>query len=180
MRGAFRSLRVLSPDMLRAFCLASVSLERKNLFLDLTGGDRLIRDVGLQNRPDEYCAVRVAGVGSHARQRVEEKRLSIVRPTAALPYSERELNPHKPFGLTDFKSDASTDSAIRACPPLRLPKSEAEATNIDHIRLKYKFYVLSHILRAPFRNADAGHRIAGPAMFCGFVLPCRRLLSYEG
>ena len=167
MRGAFRSLRVLSPDMLRAFCLASVSLERKNLFLDLTGGDRLIRDVGLQNRPDEYCAV-------------EEKRLSIVRPTAALPYSERELNPHKPFGLSDFKSDASTDSAIRACPPLRLPKSEAEATNIDHIRLKYKFYVLSHILRAPFRNADAGHRIAGPAMFCGFVLPCRRLLSYEG
>ena len=114
MRGAFRSLRVLSPDMLRAFCLASVSLERKNLFLDLTGGDRLIRDVGLQNRPDEYCAVRVAGVGSHARQRVEEKRLSIVRPTAALPYSERELNPHKPFGLSDFKSDASTDSATRA------------------------------------------------------------------
>ena len=122
----------------------------------------------------------MAGVGSHARQRVEEKRLSIVRPTAALPYSERELNPHKPFGLSDFKSDASTASAIRACPPLRLPKSEAEATNIDHIRLKYKFYVLSRILRAPFRNADAGHRIAGPAMFCGFVLPCRRLLSYEG
>ena len=47
MRGAFRSLRVLSPDMLRAFSLASVSLERKNLFPDLTGGDRLIRDVGL-------------------------------------------------------------------------------------------------------------------------------------
>jgi hypothetical protein len=64
MRGAFRSLRVLSPDMLRAFCLASVPLERKNLFFDLTGGDRLIRDVGLQGRPDEYCAVRVAGVGS--------------------------------------------------------------------------------------------------------------------
>ena len=168
MRGAFRSLRVLSPDMLRAFCLVSVPLERKNLFFDLTGGDRLIRDVGLQ------------GSVPHARQRVEEKRLSIVRPTAALPYSERELNPHKPFGLSDFKSDASTDSAIRACPPLRLPKPEAEATNIDHIRLKYKFYVLSHILRAPFRNADAGHRIAGPAMFCGFVLPCRRLLSYEG
>ena len=123
----------------------------------------------------------MAGVGSHARQRVEEKRLSIVRPTAALPYSERELNPHKPFGLSDFKSDASTDSAIRACPPLRLPKSEAEATNIDHIRLKYKFYILSRIpSRFSFRNANADHWIAGPAMLCGFVLPCRRLLSYEG
>ena len=31
-------------------------------------------------------------------------------------YPERDLNPHDPFGSTEFKSVVSTNSTIRACP----------------------------------------------------------------
>lgn len=87
--------------MLRAFCLASVSLERKNLFPDLTGGDRLIRDVGLQGGLTSIVRFGCRG-RFPCETTVEEKRLSIVRPTAALPYSERELNPHQTFRFIGF------------------------------------------------------------------------------
>lgn len=47
-------------------------------------------------------------------QKREKRLYDPDRTGISLSYSERELNPHKPFGLSDFKSDASTDSAIRA------------------------------------------------------------------